>query len=216
MQGCIRYCVSSIKGGTPQAIIREKSGTPWPSSSAFVLRTVRRWQLTVISDQHKLTASSHERHKNSRLGGLGSLINENTVKGNCVKNISAGTNTSTTNDLRDLELLHSFLKATSAAASSSVTVRRWRTVDAAPQELWANSLGPTQADNSETNRCASFHQVIHGNIRIRCCDNGGRIFNSSLHPKKAGKSVRKSLFQSSFFLFNERLHKPSQHRPRDP
>jgi hypothetical protein len=91
----------------------------------------------MVSNQHELATASHEWHKNRWFCCLGSLIHENTVKRNRIKNISTGTNASTANDLGILELLHSLFVSARATVSTttrlSIAVRGRRAIDTKAQ-----------------------------------------------------------------------------------
>lgn len=62
-----------------------------------------RGQLTMITNQNKLTAASHQGYNNGGFGGLGCFVDKDAFqRAKSIKDVSSRTDAGTTNDLRTL------------------------------------------------------------------------------------------------------------------
>mmetsp|Transcript_48353 Transcript_48353/g.100058 ORF Transcript_48353/g.100058 Transcript_48353/m.100058 type:complete len:100 (-) Transcript_48353:1183-1482(-) len=56
-------------------------------------------QLAMITNEYQLPTAPHKRYKNCRFRGLRSFVNENSIKGHRIQNVTTRSNARTTNNL---------------------------------------------------------------------------------------------------------------------
>jgi hypothetical protein len=72
----------------------------------------------MVTNQHKLSTSSCQRHENRWLCRLGSFVNQNTVKSHCIQDITSRPNAGATDNLSSLQRFHPFFKRHSSTAAA--------------------------------------------------------------------------------------------------